>query len=79
MSSPIRLGHPELLPSGAFEFTFANTPGGHFTAHASQSISTPFAGWTVLPGLQEASPGQYRFSDPAASTLPRRYYRITSP
>ncbi len=78
-ASPIILSNPTKLPSGAFQFGFNYTPGVTFTALATTNASLSSSNWTLLGGVTEMSPGQFRFTDPQATNNPRRFYRIRSP
>jgi hypothetical protein len=77
--SSIVLLHPIRLPNGSFQFEFAGTSGGSYTAVATTNISLANSNWGVLGPISEVSPGQFRFTDPDASNHPRRYYRVRSP
>jgi len=67
-----------LLTNGAFQFAFPNRPGARFGVLASTNPAQPASNWTVLSGLTEVSPGQFRFTDLPATNTPRRFYRIRS-
>jgi hypothetical protein len=65
--------------NGDFEFGFTGTRGASFTAVATPNISLPLSNWTVLGGVTEISPGQFKFLDPQAANNPQRFYRVRSP
>ena len=67
------------LPIGPFQFAFTNTPSTTFNALASTNAALPASNWTTLGPVTETAPGQYQFSDPAATNLPRRFYRVLAP
>ena len=67
------------LPNGAFEISFAGSPGAPFTALASSNVTTALSNWTVLGSVTELSPGQFQFTDAQAPTQPQRFYRVRSP
>jgi len=71
--------HPMRLPNGSFQFEFADTSGGSYTAVATTNISLAQSNWTTLGPISEVSPGQFRFIDPQAANNPRRLYRVRSP
>ncbi|HEX5399320.1 MAG TPA: kelch repeat-containing protein [Verrucomicrobiae bacterium] len=73
-----------LVPSstftgGAFQFSFAATPGQTFTVWSATNMSIAFTNWMSLGPVAETSPGHYQFSDAQATNLLRRFYRVTSP
>jgi hypothetical protein len=76
---PIMLFNPTMLPSGAYQFTFGNTPGVSFTALGTTNLALPMSSWTVLGSVTEVSPGQFEFADMQAPTYPQRFYRVRSP
>ena len=61
---PIVLTNPTKLGSGAFQFSFTNTPGRSFTVFGISNFSVPFSNWTPLGGVTETAPGQFQFTDP---------------
>jgi len=77
--SPINFANPALLPSGAFEFTFTNTPGIGFTTFGATNVSLAFSNWTLLGSPTEVSPGQYQFTDLQATNQVQFFYRVRSP
>ena len=64
------------LPGGAFQFGFPFTPGATCTALATTNLALPPTNWSELGGVQEVSPGQFRFTDPAAASHGQRFYRV---
>ena len=76
---PILLTSPTMLPSGAFQFNFANTPGVGFTALCTTNLAQPMNNWTVLGGVTEVSPGQFQFTDWQATNSPQSFYLVRSP
>lgn len=73
---PIALTGSELLPNGAFQVSFTNTPGASFSAMATTNLALPLSNWTALGGVTEGSPGQFQFTDPQATNRPQRFYRV---
>jgi hypothetical protein len=73
--SPPLLTSPTHLPSGGFQFTYANTAGSNYSVYAS----TNFVNWTSLGAATQTTPGYFQFTDPAAAGYPRRFYRLHSP
>jgi PQQ enzyme repeat len=76
---PINLTNLAVLPDGAIQFAFTNTPGLSFTAFATTNVSQPFTNWSRLGAVTEVSPGQFQFTDPAVANNQQRFYRIRSP
>ena len=66
----------QVLPSGAFQFGFSNTPNMNFDAWATTNLSLPLSNWTALGGVTEISPGQFQFTDSQATNSPQRFYRV---
>jgi N-acetylneuraminic acid mutarotase len=75
---PINLSGLSKLPSGAFQFSFTNTPGLSFSALATTNLSLSLSNWTTLGSVTEISPGQFQFTDTQATNKPQRFYRIQS-
>jgi hypothetical protein len=73
--SPPLLTGPMDLPSGAFQFFYANTAGSNYSVYAS----TNFVNWTSLGAATQTTPGYFQFTDPAAAGYARRFYRLHSP
>ena len=67
-----------VLPGGAFQFGFTNTPGVSFTVLATTNLALPLSNWTVLGGVTEVSPGNFQFTDPQATSYTQRFYRVRS-
>jgi len=76
---PIRLTSVALLPGGAFQFAFTNTPGLGFSVFGTTNVALPFTNWTPLGSATEISAGQFQFVDPQAASNSERFYRVRSP
>ena len=76
---PIVLTNPTKLADGTFQFSFTNAPGAPFTVFGTTNPALAFSNWTTLPGLTEAPPGQFQFTDSQATNILRRFYRVSSP
>ena len=63
------------LTDGQFRLQFNGVIGGSYTVLTSSNLNT----WTELGSAAETSPGQFSFTDAAASSLPKRFYRLRSP
>jgi hypothetical protein len=77
--SSIVLLHPTRLPNGSFQFEFAGTSGESYATVATTNISLPQSNWTALGPISEVSPGQFTFTDSAATNHPQRFCRVRSP
>jgi hypothetical protein len=64
------------LPGGAFQFSFPFTPGATCTALAATNPTLPLSNWSELGGVPEISPGQFQFTDSAATNYPQRFYGV---
>ena len=72
----ITLINPTVLPGGAFQFTFSNSPGVSFSALGTTNVSLPLSNWTVLGSVTEVWPGHFQFTDPQATNNQQRFYRV---
>jgi hypothetical protein len=66
------------LANGSFQFAFTNVPGALLAVLATTNLDLPLSNWTALSGLSEISPGQFLFTDSAATNNLRRFYRLRS-
>jgi hypothetical protein len=78
VGTPVLLTQPRKLPTGAFQFTFRNTPGLSFTVLSTTNLAVRVENWTSLGLATEASPGHFQFTDAAADSK-QRFYRVRSP
>jgi hypothetical protein len=67
------------LTSGAFQFSFTNTPGAGFTALTTTNLSLPLSNWSVIGSVPEISSGVFQITDLQATNNPQRFYRVRSP
>lgn len=77
-NAPLLTG-PAGAPAGTFSFSFTDASVADFTVLATTNIALPLGQWTILGAALQYSPGQYQFTDPAATNYPRRFYQATSP
>ena len=63
---------------GGFQLNFTNAPGGSFSVLATTNLMLPPANWPVLGTATEVLPGQYQFTDLAATNAAGRFYRVHS-
>jgi hypothetical protein len=75
----ITLTKPAILPGGAFQFSFTNTPGALFNVFGTTNLAEPFTNWLWLDSATEVSLGQYQFTDTQAPGNAARFYQVTSP
>ena len=75
----LAISNASKLPGGAIQLSFPYTPGLSCTALATTNPTVPLAAWSELSGVTEVSPGQFQFTDGAATNLPQRFYRLRSP
>lgn len=78
-AAPFLLGNPAVLPNGAFQFSFSNTPGVSFSVYGSTNFATLQTNWTWLGGATEIAPGQFQFTDSSGTNRSLRLYRASSP
>ena len=62
-----------------FQCAFSSATNADFTVLATTNLALPLADWTVLAPAIQCSPGQYQFTDPAATNYPHRFYQVISP
>jgi hypothetical protein len=67
------------LTNGVFQFMFYFTPGTLLSVVSTTNLTLPLSNWTVLTGVTEVSPGQFKFTDSQTTGIPRRFYRVRSP
>jgi uncharacterized delta-60 repeat protein len=68
-----------VLGDGSFRFGFTAAIGSSFTARATTNLSLASSNCLLLGPATEISPGQFQFTDTAATNLPVRFYQIRSP
>jgi hypothetical protein len=78
-SPPINLTGFVSTADPSFRLSFTSTPGAVFTVLAAPNPGLPVSAWSVLGSATEILPGQFQFTDPQASTLSQRFYRLRSP
>lgn len=67
---------PSILSSGEFQFYFASDPGASFSVLVTTNAALPLSYWTVLGSATEVAPGQFQFTDLAATNFAQRFYRV---
>jgi hypothetical protein len=71
---PPRLTNFTLLPSKQFQFVVNGVPGRSHVIEAATTLATPTL-WTALATNPTSPSGTLIFTDPASSSLSRRFYR----
>jgi len=64
---------------GSFRLSFMNTPGACFNVLTTTNPSLPLSQWIRLGPASESPPGQFQFTDLAATNQPLRFYRLQWP
>jgi hypothetical protein len=77
--SSIVLSNFTTLANGAFQFGFSATPGMTFTAFGTTNLTLPLSSWPSLGGVTEVSAGHFQFTDPQATNIGQRFYRVATP
>jgi hypothetical protein len=77
--TPFTLTNLTILPSGAFQFSFTNTPGALFNVFGTTNLAEPFTNWLWLDSATEVSLGQYQFTDTQAPGNTARFYQVVWP
>jgi len=77
---PQLLGAPVMLPGGAFQLSSTDANGGLLTpadlTNLQAQASTNLTDWTTLSNALTLTNGVLMLSDPAATNMTSRYYRI---
>jgi hypothetical protein len=63
------------LGNGTFQFAYTDSTGQSGTIYASTNL----VNWSAIGAATQVSPGQYQFTDPAATNYPRRFYQLRWP
>jgi hypothetical protein len=61
--------------TNGFQLKFGGLTNGSYSVYGSTNLAT----WQLLGGATQISPGLFRFTDPAATNTPRRFYRVSIP
>ena len=77
---PLRLQQPALMADGTFQFLSVNADGAPLASDEVTNYealaSTNLLQWTTLSNALTWSNNALLLRDPAASTYPRRFYRL---
>jgi WD40 repeat protein len=76
--APFLLSQPTKPQTGAFQFTFRNTPGLSFTVLSAMNAAAHLDDWTSVGSATEVSPGHYQFTD-ASPDGRQRFHVVRSP
>ena len=77
--APFSLTNLSKTATGAFHFTFANTPSVSFSVFATTNLASSFSSWMFLGAATDSPPGSYQFTDSQATNYSKRFYRVRSP
>jgi hypothetical protein len=77
---PIQISGAEMPGDGTFRLSFSNLSGASFQVLASTNVALPVSNWPMIGPATEMPPGsgQFQFTDPQATNLPQRFYRVKS-
>jgi hypothetical protein len=78
-AEPAQIGSVKLLANGSFLLNFTGTSGFTHRVLASTNIAAPLPDWLDIGAATQTAPGQFQFTDPAASSFPQRFYRVRTP
>jgi hypothetical protein len=78
-ANPPVLTSPSLAANGAVAFGFTNASNADFTVLATTNLTLPLGQWSILGQAVQNAPGQYQFTDTAATNHARQFYRVVSP
>jgi hypothetical protein len=78
-ANPPVLTGPARGANGAFSFTFNSASNADFTVLATTNLALPLGQWSILGEVFQNAPGQYQFTDSAATNSPQQFYRVVSP
>ena len=80
-AAPIQITGAEILGDGSFQLSFSNLTGASFHVLAITNVALPTSNWPTIGPAVETPPGsgQFQFTDPQATNLPQRFYRVKSP
>ena len=67
------------MANGLFQFAFTNDLGTLLAVLTTTNMSLPWSNWNTPGAATEISSGQFRFSNPQATTNPRHFYRVSTP
>lgn len=78
--APVRITGARVLSDGTFELSFSNLTGLGFHVVATTNVALPVSNWPTLGRAAETPPasGQFHFTDPEATNLHERFYRVKS-
>jgi hypothetical protein len=65
--------------ANTFQFTFIGASGTDFSVLTTTNVAAPLASWTALGEAMAIGPGQFQFTDTAATNAPQRFYQVVSP
>jgi hypothetical protein len=78
-ANPPVLTRPWRAANGTVAFGFTNVSNADFTVLATTNLALPLGQWSILGQAFQTMPGQYQFTDTAATNYPQQFYRAVSP
>ncbi len=75
----ITLSDLTVMPGGAFQFSFTNSPGALFNVFGTTNLSEPSTNWVWVDSATEVSFGQYQFIDTQTPANADRFYQVLGP
>jgi sugar lactone lactonase YvrE len=74
-----RIGSLSVSPAGPASIHFAGYPGAIYSIYEAPDLSVPLGSWNRLGAASEVAPGQFQFTDSAASGSASRFYIVRYP
>jgi gamma-glutamyltranspeptidase/glutathione hydrolase len=74
-SGAVKLTNFAKLANGTFQFAYSNNDNRTYSVFASTNL----VDWQAIGAATQTSPGWFQFTDPEATNLPRRFYKLRSP
>jgi hypothetical protein len=68
-----------MAPAGEFQLQFSGATGSTYAVLCTTNVGAPLSNWVSLGTASETAPGQYQFTDSAATNQPARFYLLRQP
>jgi len=81
LSAPARITGARVLGDRTFQLSFSNITGASFQVLATTNVALPTSNWPTIGAAAErpSGSGRFLFTDPEATNLSQRFYRVKSP